>query len=83
MATKKEKIIKIRFYILSSIGILILIGLFALGFLLDIYGTEFETLPRHNLIIFGGCVALSFIYTIYYMKYAVRHDDVLTKKKLK
>lgn len=41
MVTKKDRIIKIRFYILSSIGVLILIGLFTLGFLLDIYGTDF------------------------------------------
>jgi hypothetical protein len=59
MRAKNEKI-KIGFYILSLIGILILIGLFVLGFLLDIYNADFDKLPKYKLFIFGGCVALSF-----------------------
>lgn len=82
MATKNCKT-KTKFYILTTIGFLITIGIFILGFVLNIYGSDFRYLPTYKLFIFYGCIIFGGVYFHYYMKYAVRHDNVLTKKKLK
>lgn len=83
MATKEEKIIKIRFYFFSLILLVALVGAFILGFKLDYFGNTDQNYPVYKSLIFYGYALIVAIYTTMYAKFSIKHDRILSKKRRK
>lgn len=75
--------IKIKFYVLTAVGFIMMIGTIILGSLMGILGKRFDEVPSYKICIFYGCIVLCGFYVWYYMKYVRKYDSVLTKKKKK
>jgi hypothetical membrane protein len=73
--------IKMKFYLLSFLGFVIIASVLIIGSFMGIYGKRFDEVPRYKNYIFNICIILSGFYLWYYIKYAFKHDSELTKKK--
>lgn len=75
--------IKVKFYILTVIGFVLIISVLILGSLLGIYDKYFNEVPRYKSYIFYGSIMLCGLYCIYYVNYMFKHDEELSEKDKK